>query len=295
MKKIKWSAFAIFGLLMFIPLIDDSPAQESYVGVQEGHSFLYKLSVFKENFEGYYEDQLEITLGNLFPLGPTVDLTRVYLDWLPWQHWPPQSHWPFNITSLGTEQTAAILSPYDNITMTSTPVFGRTGWELPHVPEINSMYDGIWYIVNDTSSFLRLSLNLTLAFSPYGIMGVPFAPKGIDWGSFVAEFLEVMASKGWLYDNVSATSYSTGYTLTIPPLGFINNTQEIVIHVRYNSNGVLTKHQFFYGGQALTSYWMYIAPLLSWDEINTIIYSGVFAVAIIVIVLIIRWALKPRE
>lgn len=295
MKKTKQLGLLILGLLIFMPFMKPVSAQETYVGVQDGIVYLWKLSVFKEEWGGYFDDQLEVTLGNLFPLDPTVNLKRVYLDWLPWQHWPPQSQWPFNVTSLGVEQTGPIFAPYDNTTITSTPVFARTGWELPHAPDINYFYNGIWYIVNDTSSYLRQTLNLTLAFSPYGMMGAPFAPKGINWTSFVLEFLEVMNSRGGLYKNVSATSYSNGYSLNIPPLGFVNNTKDIDIHVRYSPNGVLANHEFVYDGRKLTFYWLYVDPLLSWDDLNTIIYSGVFVVVIVSIILIIRWALKPRE
>ena len=288
MKKTKKSSLIILGLLLFLPFAKISLAQGAYVGVQDGNNHLWKLGVYNSNFERYFTSNLEDMLGNLFPLGPTANMTTVYTDWLYWPSAPPQSHWYLNVTTIGLEVNGTLLSPYDNTTITSTPVYAKGGWTLSYSVQYQVFYDGIWYIVNDTSSFLRQTLNLTLAFSPYGIMSVPLAPKTIDWTSFIAEFLGVMNSKGGLYNNISATALSNGYSLHVPTLGFENNTAPLDIQVKYNSNGVLTYYKFTYGGTILIKYWLYTRPIISEDLILAIIYSSVVIVSIIFVVLIIR-------
>ena len=289
MKKTKYANLIILGLVLFLPFITVSPAQESYVGVQDGSSYLWKLSLYSANWERYFVENLEGTLGNLFPSGPYANMTQFYLDWFSYDISPPQSNWPFNVIDVGIEQTGLLLSPFDNTSITSTSVFATAGYKLNgFFGHINSFYNGTWYIVNDTSSFLRQTLNLTFAFSPYGIMGVPFAPKTINWTSFITEFLGVMKSKGGLYDNISAVANSNGYTLNIPALGFESNLVPIEINVKYNSNGVLTSYAFSYGGKMLGNYWLYIPPLISTNDLNTIIVGVVVMSVIVLFVVIMR-------
>ncbi|KKK96059.1 hypothetical protein LCGC14_2666590, partial [marine sediment metagenome] len=220
-------------------------------------------------------------------VGP-YNLTRVFWDWIVWRYsTPPQSRWPFSVITIGTEETGTILYPFDNTTITSTPVNATTGWKLSTNSEINIFYNQIFYIANDTSSFLRQTFNLTISFSPYSMMSVPFAPIHIEWSSFISEFLGVMNSKGGLYNNISATALSNGYTLNVPAEGFENNSEAIDIRVEYNPSGEIRDYEFSYGGKKLVKYWSYVLPppLISERELLTIVYGGVFLVTIVIIVI----------
>jgi hypothetical protein len=256
LKKTKTLSLIIIGLLFLLPFIRNSKAQGAYVGIQEDDVYVLELSVYPGNWGTYFSDNLEDTLGNLVPLGPDYNLTLIYYQWvIATSYPPPQSRWPLTVNTIGTEETGDALSIYgDNTTITYTPVNGTLGWNLVAIPPIGDEYDFSWVIVNDTSSFLRQTLNLTLAFSAYSILGVPFAPTNINWVSFVAEYLGVMGALGGLYNNISATAQSNGYLLNIPAYGFENNSVAIDINVTYNSNGVLTYYEFSYGGQTLCSY-----------------------------------------
>ncbi|HEC37748.1 MAG TPA: hypothetical protein ENI29_05885 [bacterium] len=295
MKKIKTLSKIILGLLLFIPFGKVSLAQESYVGIQNGDEYIWRLSMYAENWGSYFDDLVEGTLRNLLSLSPSSSLTQVYLDWIYYKfETPPQSQWPFTITAVGPEETGTIFSPFDNTTITSTPINATTGWRLSAYPSVNSYYNSTWYIVNDTSSFLRQTLNLTLAFSPYGIMSFQFAPTNINWTLFITEFLGVMNSRGGLYKNISATVRSNGYSLHVPALGFEQNSVAIDISVKYNSIGVLSDYEFSYGGKKLVKYWSYISPkpILSMAELLSIIFGSAFFVFIVLIVLIWKKILK---
>ena len=284
MGNTKTLSLLIIGLLFFLPFVKVSSAQASYVGTQEGDKYVRKLSVYKGNWMDYFMDSLGETLDNLWPLGPLSEMTTVYTDWAVYYSPPPsyevKSTWPFTVTTIAPEQAGMILYPFDNTSMTSTAVYAEAGYEIYDIPYL---YDGTWYIVNDTSSFLRQTLNLTLAFSPYGIMGVPFAPKTINWTVFIAEFLGVMSSKGGLYKNISATAQSNGYSLHVPIQGFETNSEAIDIHVTYDSNGVFTSYEFLYGEKLLAHYRIPIPAnptILIEDDWEMIIYGVVFIVII---------------
>ncbi|MFW9942347.1 MAG: hypothetical protein ACFFFT_15015 [Candidatus Thorarchaeota archaeon] len=249
MKKKRSLTVLIISFLLFLPLIRISTAQGPYVGIEEDDVFLLELSVYNANWGTYFSDNLEDTLDNLFPLGPEYNLTLIYnqlADYI--------TRWPITVTDIGAEETGELLSIYgDNTTITYTPVNGTLGYFLVAFPTISDSWDMPWAIVNDTSSFLRQTLNLTLAFSAYSIMGIPFVPTDISWTSFVTEFLSVMSFKGGLYNNISATAQSNGYSLNVPALGFENNSEAIDIDVTYDSNGYLTYYEFSYGGQMLVT------------------------------------------
>ena len=287
MKNTKQFSHLIIVSLLLLSFVKISPAQESYVGIQNGDEYLWWLSFYKENWNPYFRDDLEGTLGNLWPVGP-YNLTRFFWDWIVWRYsTPPQSRWPFSVITIGTEETGTILYPFDNTTITSTPVNATTGWILSTNSGINTFYNQIFYIANDTSSFLRQTFNLTISFSPYSMMSVPFAPIHIEWSSFISEFLGVMNSKGGLYNNISATALSNGYTLNVPAEGFENNSEAIDIRVEYNPSGEIRDYEFSYGGKKLVKYWSYVLPppLISESELLTIVYGGVFLVTIVIIVI----------
>ena len=294
MKKTKKLGFLFIGLLLFLPSVKFSPAQESYVGVQDGDKYLWKFGLHKINWGAYFEDQLEDILGNLWPLGG-LNMTPIYFDWFWVPVGPPQLYWPLNITSIGSEFPSTILIPYDNTTLTATPVYGRTGWHLSYEPDWNVYYDGFWYIVNDTASFLRQTLNLTLAFSLYGIMNVPFVPKTIDWDLFVSLFEDVMNSKGGLYKNTSAIARSNGYSINVAPGGYENNTYTLEINVKYNSKGVLEEYEFIYGGGVLANYWLARADSIPLEDMLTIIWGGGLIIGITLVVFLMRWVIKHNN
>ncbi len=294
MKKKNTIFFLFLGFLLFIPTVNVSTAQGTYVGLEEGDEFLYKLGLYKTNWGSFFTDNLEAILNNLWPLGSS-SLLNVFVEWQVWQHDPPQSHWPFEITAIGSEITTPLLSPFDNTTIRSTPVNAATGWFLPHQPDLNSYYSGTWYIVNDSSSFLRQTFNLSLAFSPYGIMGVPMAPKNINWTYFISEFLAEMDFKGEFYNNTTATAKSNGYSLNVPAWGYENNSAAIDIRVSYNSNGMLTNYEFLYGGKLLVGYWIGSGDIIPLEDMLTIIWGAVIITGIVASVFIMRWVIKHNN
>ncbi|MFX0137385.1 MAG: hypothetical protein ACFFDN_27345 [Candidatus Hodarchaeota archaeon] len=255
MKKTKLLVLITLGMLLFLPFVRISTAQGPYVGIEDNDVYVWELSVYRNNWATYFSDNLEETLGNLFPLGSLYNLTVIYIQWSdPILGGPPQSYWPLTITDIGSELTGPALSIYgDNTTITYSPLNATYGYEVIAFP-VSDSWPMSYIIVNDTSSFVRQTLNLTLAFSSYGIMGAPFVPTTINWASFATESLSVMSSKGGLYNNVSVTPQSNGYSINIPALGLENNSVAIDIDVTYDSNGVLTYYQFSYGGQMLVSH-----------------------------------------
>lgn len=279
MKKTKPLSLIILGFLLFLPFVKISPAQGSYLGIKDDDEYLWDLSVYSENLGWYFDHNIDETLANFWPLEPMSSLTKVFYDWAGVMIYPPQSHWPFDVISLGTEETGTLFFPYDNTTITYTPVMATAGWQLHIRPEYNNFYyNGSWYIVNDTSSFLRQTLNLTLSFSPYGIMSVPFAPKTINWTSFIAEFLGVMNFKGGFYRNISATAKSNGYSLGVPVLGFENNTAPINISVTYNSNGVLGNYKFSIGEKILVKYALDVEPGIPQVLLTLLFITSLFTI-----------------
>jgi hypothetical protein len=287
-------SFLFIGLLLILPSVNISTAQESYVGVNDGKEYLWRLSINKVNWGSYIMNNMAYTMENLWPLGPSA-LVNVYYEWLPWQHGPPQAHWPFSVTSIGLELTSTILSPYDNTSIRSTPVYAQFGWELPHAPDYNSLFNGTWYVVNDTASFLRQTYNLTLAFSPYAIMGVPFVPININWTMFITEFLAIMNFRGEFYNTTTATANSNGYSISVPAWGYENNTVAFDINVKYNSRGVLTYYEFIYGGDILTKYWIYTPDVFDIEDMVTLIVSSVIIIGIALLVYGMRWVIKHNN
>ena len=247
--KSKKLSLVVLGILMFMSFISFANAQGSYVGVQNSDKFEWALTLNTENWDTYMTDNLEITLENLFHPGSS-NLTSVFYDWSAIAT-KPQSYWSLTNLAIGTETAGQILSPDDNTTITSTPIDVTFGW-------IISTDSGNWeqplYVVNDTSSFLRQTMNLSLAFSFYTMFDVFIVPTTINWVSFVSDFLGVMGSKGGLYQNISATAQLNGYLLDVPALGFENNSVAINVNVKYNSKGVLSLYKFSYGGQSLLEF-----------------------------------------
>ncbi|NHJ20919.1 MAG: hypothetical protein EAX91_08260 [Candidatus Lokiarchaeota archaeon] len=249
MKKMKCISSITLVILLLIPFIRISNAQGSYVGIQNGGEYEWALSIYRENWNTYVNDDLGATLENLVPLGAS-NLTRVFNDWKNFA--PPQSYWPLKVTSIGVEESGLLFSPSDNSTITYTPVNGTFGWILSLFD--SDEWDETWYVVNDTSSFLKQTVNLSYSFSFYTMFSVFIAPTTMSWSTLVSEFLAEMTAKGGLYTNIVATAQSNGYSIDIPALGFENNSAAININVKYNSKGVLSSYKFSYGGKTLLDF-----------------------------------------
>ncbi|MFX0001128.1 MAG: hypothetical protein ACFE9Q_12215 [Candidatus Hodarchaeota archaeon] len=252
MKKTRRLSLLLIGFLLFLPFIRFSRAQGAYVGIQDTDAFLWELRLYPTNWVTYFADDLETMLETFFPLGVEYNMTKIFGDWS-WTG-PPQSYWPLTVSTIGIEGSGQILLPYDPTIITYSPVNGTAGYEIPIYPVLNDYWDSTWYIVNDSSSFLRQTLGLTLAFSAYGIMGAPFVPTTINWTAFAAEANSWMAFYGGFYANVSVTSLGNGYSIYVPTFGFENNTALINIDVAFDTNGVLTYYQFTYGSDMLIDY-----------------------------------------
>jgi hypothetical protein len=249
LKKMKSLSLVFLVLFLFIPFIRMSNAQGSYVGIRNGDEYNWALSVHTGNWNTYIADDLGAKLENLVPLGPS-NLTRVFNDWNSLT--PPQSYWSLKVTAVNVEETGQLFSPDDNTTITSTPVSGTIGWKIPLSDSLE--WDDMWDIVNDTSSFLRQTLNLSRSFSPYAMLNVLIVPTTISWSSLVSDFLAEMTAKGGLYTNIAATAQLDGFLIDIPALGFENNSAAININVKYNSKGVFSYYKFSYGGKPLVDF-----------------------------------------
>ena len=235
----------ILGILFYFSFSTFITAQSPYVGVQELTEYEWALSVYSGNWNAYQADDLEITLGNLVPLG-IYNLTRIYNDWgsIPSV---PQSVWPYTVTSIGSEVTGQIITPEGPKIFTSTPINGTAGYVVLSDPLNKDYWDENLDIANNTTGFLQQTRNLSYIFSVYYMMAARFAPTSIDWSDLVNEYLMVMNSKGGVYMNISATSQSNGFLIHVPILGFQDNSVPIDINVTYNTNGVLTYYEFSYG------------------------------------------------
>ena len=75
--KIKSIGLVILGILLFLPFLRISYAQNSYVGIQNGDEFEWALSVHTENWDTYMMDDMGTTIENLIPLGSS-NLTKVF-------------------------------------------------------------------------------------------------------------------------------------------------------------------------------------------------------------------------
>ena len=249
MKKMKYISSITLFILLLIPFIRISNAQGTYVGIQNGDEYEWALNVYRENWNTYVADDLGTTLENLVPLGAS-NLTKVFNDWKNFA--PPQSYWPLKVSSIGVEETGLLFSPSDNSMISYTHVNGTIGWILSIFDSLER--DETCYVVNDTSSFLRQTVNLSRSFSFYGMLSVFIAPTTISWSSLVSEFLAEMDAKGGLYTNITATAQSNGFLISIPAFGFENNSAAININVKYNSKGVLSYYKFSYGGNTLVAF-----------------------------------------
>jgi hypothetical protein len=291
MIKAKRLSLVVIGILLFIPLLRFSNGQESYVGIKSGDKYGWVLSVYTGNWNRYYADDLESTLENLVPLGPS-NLSKVFNDWN--KLTPPQSYWTLSVTSIGFEKTGQLLSPNDNTTITSSQINGTFEWKVPQ--DGNDKWDEIWYLVNDSSNFLRQTLNLTRAYSPYAMFSVLFAPKTISWSSLVIDFSTQMNNLGGWYKNVSAITKTNGFSLNIPTLGFENNSEAIKIDISYDIEGVLSLYEFSYGGLTLVNFerGIYIPESEKVPFEYMFIFLGL-TVALLVEIILYLYVRKGRE
>ena len=119
MVKTKTLSLITIGLLIFLPFVKGSSAQEAYVGTLDEDKYNRFLSVYKGNWREYFMDNLGETLNNLWPLGPTVEMTAVYFHWAS-QYAPPPSYevvskWPFTVTTVFPEEILRLLPDSESV------------------------------------------------------------------------------------------------------------------------------------------------------------------------------------
>ncbi|KKM15499.1 hypothetical protein LCGC14_1695490, partial [marine sediment metagenome] len=257
---------SILGLLLLVPfMMPTKAAPASYIGVEEGDSYLWGLNMYDTAWTQWFTDGMTETLASIWSQDAGDNLTKVYIDW----SWDPgvypQSYWPIDVDTFLPENTSTFLSGYgifDNITY--TPVNLSAGWYSNTWPTfVFDYYNDTWYIVNDTSSFVAQSLYGGAAASPYALMGVPFAPTNINWTEFASEAEANLTSRGGWIANTTLTALADGYIINVPVGGYENNTVAITITVTYDSNGVLTYSSFEYGTDMLYDYIDEVAPVIS--------------------------------
>ncbi|KKK85412.1 hypothetical protein LCGC14_2773560, partial [marine sediment metagenome] len=253
---------SILGLLLLVPfMMPTKAAPAPYIPVEQGEYYEWEMSQ-GPNFAQFFTDDMSDRLAALFYTPPAWTIGAVWIGW-EWDTVTPQSRWPLTVLAFEPENTSIFLSDYfifDNITHTAVNL--SAGYWVIHYPISDYFYNATWYIVNDTASFAAQSLYGGVAFSPYTLQGVPFAPKNINWTEFVAIANWGMAGNYYVGDavNTTVTALSNGYSISVPALGFGNNTLAISISVTYE-NGILDTYTFEYGTDLLFEYLESIDPI----------------------------------
>ena len=256
MKKAKIITTSLLGLLLLVPFLAPAKAAPaSYVSVAEEEKYEWMLSQYNANFAQWDLDNMDYWLATVFLQPVDFNFTTIRSGWS-WDTVTPQSAWPMTVRTILPENTSAFLSDYfilDEIT--HTPVYLDSGFTVIHFAASSSYYSDTWYIVNDSASFAAQSLYGGSATSPYMIMGVPFGPKNINWSVF-AGWANWGMGGYWtgLAGNTSVTALADGYSMSVPVMGYGNNSLPITINVTYTTDGILNTYTFEYGDLMLFFY-----------------------------------------
>jgi len=256
MKKAKIITISLLGLLLLVPFLGPARAATSdYTDVAVEEKYEWTLSQYNANFAQWDLDKMDDWLATVFLQPVAFNFTTIRAGWS-WDSVTPQSSWPMTVRTILPENTSAFLSDYfilDEIT--HTPVLMDGGFTVIHFPSSSSYYSDTWYIVNDSASFAAQSLYGGSATSPYMIMGVPFGPKNIDWSVF-AGWANWGMGGYWvgLAANTIVTALADGYSMSVPAMGYGNNSLPITINVTYTAAGILDTYTFEYGALTLFLY-----------------------------------------
>jgi len=258
MKKAKIITISLLGLLLLIPFLTPARAATSdYTDVAEEEKYEWMLSQYNANFAQWDLDNMDYWLATVFVQPEAYNFTTVRSGWS-WDSVTPQSAWPLTVNAILPENTSAFLSAYyiPNV-ITHTPVYLDSGYTVINFPSSSLYYSDTWYIVNDTASFVAQSLYGGSATSPYMIMGVPFGPKNINWSVF-AGWANWGMGGYWtgMAGSTTVTALTDGYSMSVPVMGYGNNSLPITINVTYTAAGILDDYTFEYGDLTLFHYYL---------------------------------------
>ncbi|MFX1345054.1 MAG: hypothetical protein ACFFBC_15125 [Promethearchaeota archaeon] len=249
MKKTKIILISLIGLLILTPFMTTTRAQPpSYVGVAVEERYEFNLNVENQaSWDQWFADNMTDWWAAAWTHDSGSTLSAVYSGTLSWDPSPPQLVFFFEIDSIE-----------ENITTGQTEINTSAGYLVPDWPPADSYYSQINTIGNDTAKFAYESLYGGMASTAYWFMGVPFAPKNVNWTEFVllgnaglnTTFWNITNPDEWNYD-LTMTEISNGYSMYSPAMGFGNNSLSIRINTTYDTNGILTYHSFEYGGVIL--------------------------------------------
>ena len=273
MKKTKIITISILGLLLLVPfMMPTKAAPASYVPVAEEEQYYWTHSIKYGNWTQFTADGMSDAFVNIFNTSISDTMQILYTAWVGYWGYPIISYWPMTIDLILPESIDAFLNASFGITdvITNTPVNISAGYE--HA--VGAVYySDTWYVVNDSASFAAQSLYGGAMISPYGILGVPFAPLNMDWAVFAAAADAGMDTYwgGWAANTV-VTALPSGYSMSVPIGGYENNTLAITMKNTYTTGGILNYSSLTYGTLMITEWKLLsIAP----DVINPVTTSPI--------------------
>lgn len=262
-KKNKAITISLLGLLLLVSFTTPTRAQApSYGGVAAEEEYDYELNVNVYNWGQFFTDNMSSWLATLFVHDPASTLAQVYTD-TSWDVTPPQLVFRNVITGFLPETTT---------TYTSTGAVITQYVEIPDFPSANYEQPLVYYIGNDTAAFAEVGLYGGFATTPYWVQGITFAPVGVNWTTFAAICNVGMGAYWGPYaGNTTFTALANGYSMSVPAMGYVNNSLPITINSTYDSNGVLTYHSFEYGSSIL--YELVLSLYIS-DVVDPVVTDG---------------------
>lgn len=231
MKKIKLLCLSIMGLLFLIPLINYSTAApEDYLGVAEGDSYSWKLSMNANALVELVEDnggtldlaELEDVLF-LAEIG-SLTFTAKVRDILPED-------------TMMVNGTLVTYVPVNTTLSASVPGYGSE--------EIGTMV--IPVLSNETDYYLHMMFYL-MDSGPAFL----FAAYSLNWTKIVEDVNDLYGLSP-LFTNVTITEEPNGIKLVVPEGEFNATQQEIVLKLTYTDKGVLSYAGLTYGGVTVMS------------------------------------------
>lgn len=229
MKKVKLLCLSILGLLFLIPLVNYSTAAPGdYVGIEEGDSFSWKLSINVNAITALLEDmggsiaELE-DLEDMAALGSLTFIATV-------NNILPETTMMVNFVSV-------TYVPVNTTFSASIPGFGtqEMGTEIVAV------------FSNETDNYLH-----TMFYYFEHGFSFMFAAQNLNWTKAVEDVNEIYGLNP-MYLNIIVTEVSNGFKLVITE-GELNAPQkEIELRMTYTSKGVLSYAGFKYNGATAMS------------------------------------------
>ena len=227
MKKVKLLCLSILGLLFLIPLVNYSTAAPGdYVGVEEGDSFSWKISMNADALIALVEDN-----GGVFELGDIEDIATI----------------AEMVSSLTITATVLDILPETTMMVNSTSVtyVPVNTTLIANVPGLGSeeMYAGLLPIFSNETGYYLHMMFYYFDIGPSFL----FVAYNLNWTKIVEDINELYGLIS-LYTNIAVTAEPNGIKLVVPAGEFNVTQEEIELKVTYNAKGVLSYAGVKYGG-----------------------------------------------